>query len=262
MNDQSSPAPTAAQVTELLRVVAARSGGLVRLDPGIGDIRMDTWPVPVPEEIRALLREIGGVRIVTSRSVVNGHESIDRVDLDHDLNRGGYDGHGADWYQDHAGGPGTHWFVHTDHGDTHTYVDVDRETGAWGPVLDFWDATDTVRAADSLPAWLHRLGSCLSRALDETGTEDVRAFGHRFADLWPEPEQPYTDVPYVTAAEALAGADQVLSEAAAGLPQDARLADLRAVAGPARVDFRLPVTCRYSRHAGGGVLAATPWDGD
>ncbi|WP_406193747.1 hypothetical protein OH807_03505 [Kitasatospora sp. NBC_01560] len=275
----------------LLRRLAAASSGLVSLAPGIDDAAMDSWPVPVPEEIRVLFRAVGGVRFTVSRSAVNGHASYDQLDFAHPYNEGRYHGLDTNWYVEHAGGTGSHWFVHTDHGDGHTYVDVDAGTGAWGPVLRFWDATDTVRIAPSLPAWVHQVADCASRALAETsagagtaGTDTTatvtgvtgielgpdgeatpaatRAFGSRFGEHWAALDDRPPTVGTLTVPEARAAADPVLREAAAGLPEDALLADLRAVTGPARVDFRLPVTCRYARRAGGGVLIATPWDGE
>ncbi|MFJ3792718.1 SMI1/KNR4 family protein [Kitasatospora sp. NPDC090091] len=255
--------PTAAEAVAVLRRVAAASGGLVTLDPGIEDARLDAWPVVVPEEIRVLLRSVGGVRMIVSRSPVNGFESIDHVDLDHAYNHGHYAGGSTGWYLEHAGGPGTHWFVFTDHGDGHVYVDVDRESGAWGPVFMFWDATDTVRVAPSLSAWLHHLARCLERALAESPADDVRAFGMRLGALWPDGEDRPVDLESTTAAEVRVGADPLLRAAAAELPDDARLVDLRSVTGPVRVEFDLPAaTCRYGRHAEGSVLTATPWDGE
>ncbi|KOG39601.1 hypothetical protein [Streptomyces decoyicus] len=138
-------------VVARLRQLPDVSGGLVELEPGIDDARMDSWPVPVPEEIRVLFRSVGGIRITVCRSVVNGHTSAEHVDFTESFNNGEYLGHDVSWYLEHAGGPGSHWFVHLDHGDGHFYVDVDRETGAWGPVFQFWDATDTRRLALSLP---------------------------------------------------------------------------------------------------------------
>ncbi|MFD9595355.1 hypothetical protein ACFWA9_21760 [Kitasatospora sp. NPDC059973] len=252
-----------------LRRVAESSEGLVVLDPGISNEEMDGWPAPVPEEIRALLRVVGGVRITVSRSAVNHHLSIEHVDLGHPFNRGCYPAGDSSWYVEHAGGAGTHWFVYLDHGDGHTYVDVDRVTGAWGPVFRFWDATDSVRVAPSLTAWLERLADCLEEALAAARAEagpgaaiEVRTFGRHFGDRWPDPEREATTVEPVTAAAARVSGDPLLREAAAALPDDALLADLRSVTGPAAVDFPLPVSCRYARWSAGALLSATAWDGE
>ncbi|MFJ9775032.1 hypothetical protein ACIRVF_27925 [Kitasatospora sp. NPDC101157] len=275
MTDQITTTATAtagtasatATATRLHRLTEA-SGGLVALDPGIDDARMDGWPVPVPEEVRVLLRSIGGVRVTVSRSAVNGHESHEHVDLDHCYNRGRYGSADVSWYQEHAGGVGTHWFVHTDHGDGHTYVDVDPRTGVWGPVFRFWDATDTDRVAPSLTAWLDHLADCLEQAL-AAGTEapgtaaEVGVFGRRFGELWPDGDRHTTSVEDITAARLRTSEDDVLRAAAQDLPDDARVADLRSVTGRASVDFwAVGATCRYARRAGGAVLAAVPWDGE
>ncbi|MEJ8654283.1 hypothetical protein WKI65_41130 [Streptomyces sp. MS1.AVA.3] len=177
-------------VVARLRQLPDVSGGLVELEPGIDDARMDSWPVPVPAEIRVLFRCVGGIRITVRRSVVNRHTSAEHIDFTESFNNGEYLGHDVSWYLEHAGGPGSHWFVHLDHGDGHFYVDVDRETDA--------------RSAD----------------------------------------------------------DPVLREVAAGLPDDAFLADLRSVVGVTEVLFGLPVSCRYARRHGGAVLTAVQWDGE
>ncbi|MEV0538136.1 hypothetical protein [Kitasatospora sp. NPDC050463] len=217
----------------------------------------------MPEDIRALLRSVGGIRITLYRSVVNGHESGEHVDLDHGYNHEVVES----WYQEHAGGVGTHWFIYTDHGDGHTYVDVDPQTGAWGPVFQFWDALDTDRMAPSLPAWLDHLADCLEQALADAGNDgagaDVEAFRRRLGDLWPDGDRDTTIVEDITAVQARTSDDGVLRAAAADLPDDARLADLRPVTGRASVNFwTIGATCRYVRRAGGGVVVAIPWDGE
>ncbi|MGV9264946.1 hypothetical protein ACWDRR_09815 [Kitasatospora sp. NPDC003701] len=263
-----------AEAVLLLRRLAEDSSGLITLDPGIDDDVLDGWPVPVPEAIRVLLRAVAGVRITVARSEVNGHTSYEHLDFVHPYNEGRYHGHDTSWYLDHVGGAGSHWFVHTDHGDGHTYVDVDRDTGGWGPVFRFWDDTDTVRVAPSLPVWLQEFADCARRALVETGTlttatggtapgaAAIRAFGSSFAEHWTALDAKPAAVRPVTVPEARSATDPVLRAAAADLPDDALLADLRPVTGPARVHFPFPVSCQYARRHGGTVLIATPWDGE
>ncbi|MGW6917993.1 SMI1/KNR4 family protein [Kitasatospora sp. NPDC054939] len=245
----------------LLQDVARASDGLVKFDAGITDERMDAWAVPVPDGLRALFREIGGIRIQVGRVADNGYVPAEHISFDHAYDTGLYNGYNVSWYQDHAGGVGSHRFLYTDHGDGHTYVDVDRTTGHWGPVLVFWDATDTQLLAPSLEEWLRHLAACLRAALDGAGTEP-HAFGRAFADRWdPTAERP-VDLPVLDVAGALAGGDPVLARIAAGLPADARLADLRGADGVARVEFGPWATCRYARHENGAVLSAVPWDGE
>ncbi|MGG7569443.1 hypothetical protein [Streptomyces sirii] len=249
-------------VVAAVRQLPEISGGLVALEAGIEDARMDSWPVPVPEEIRTVFRSVGGIRITVSRSVVNGATSSELLDFTESFNNGDHQGYDVTWYLDHAGGAGSHWFVHLDHGDGHTYVDVDRETGAWGPVFRFWDATDTRRLALSLLDWLRELGECVQQAATEAGTEDANAFGRAFTDRWLECAEGSVSVVPVRVADVRAADDPVLREAAAGLPDDALLADLRPVVGVAEVIFDHPVSCRYARRHGGAVLTAVPWDGE
>jgi hypothetical protein len=53
-----------AEVVTVLREAAAKAPeGAVRLLPGLADEAMDSWNVPVPEDIRAILRQVGGLRI-------------------------------------------------------------------------------------------------------------------------------------------------------------------------------------------------------
>ncbi|WP_354644011.1 SMI1/KNR4 family protein [Kitasatospora camelliae] len=251
----------AEDLTELLRRVAARSEGLVELEPGLSEERMDAWPVPVPPELRALFRETAGMRIAVSPVAANGYVAIEHISFDHPYNSGGYHGADVSWYQDHAGGPDSHRFLYTDTGDGHVYVDVDRESGAWGPVFEFWDATDTQRIAPSLDAWLRDLAGHVEAALTTAGTEP-RAFGREFLDRWHDSRDRPTRLTPVPVTDARESTDPLLREVAARLPDTARLVDLRTTEGLAFVDFRHPVTCRYTRHANGTILAATPWTGE
>jgi hypothetical protein len=48
-------------VAELRALAAELGSDAVTVHPGCSDAEMDTWPVPVPEDIRTVLREIGGL---------------------------------------------------------------------------------------------------------------------------------------------------------------------------------------------------------
>ncbi|MGW9171990.1 hypothetical protein [Streptomyces decoyicus] len=102
----------------------------------------------------------------------------------------------------------------------------------------------------------------MHQAVAEAGTEDTNAFGAAFTDRWCEPAGDPVPVTPVGATDARSSDDPVLRDAAAGLPDEALLADLRPVAGVAEVLFDLPVSCRYARWHGGAVLTAVPWDGE
>ncbi|MFE6740202.1 hypothetical protein [Streptomyces tubercidicus] len=94
------------------------------------------------------------------------------------------------------------------------------------------------------------------------GTEDTNAFGTAFTGRWFEPAEDPVPVAPVRATDARSSDDPALRDAAAGLPDDAFLADLRPVAGVAEVLFDLPVSCRYARWHGGAILTAVQWDGE
>lgn len=242
----------------LLRETADQSDGLVELRPGLSDARMDTWAAPVPEEIRELLRAVGGIRIAFGRSKADGGYLFTDIDFDEPLNEGTAPG-GADgsWYVKQAGGPGTHHFVHLTSAGGFVYVDVDRQTGTWGPVFTFSDDNDTQRLAGSLHAWVRRTATCLRDAVEEAAGDPTK-LSLVFDETWREPERSGPDVLPVSAADARASADPVIRSVAAALPDDGALADLREVDGCAQVIFQFPEHCRFGRAHGGTVLTAVP----
>ncbi|MGW8455594.1 hypothetical protein ACWGLO_29305 [Streptomyces niveus] len=246
----------------LLRETAEESDGLVELRPGLSDARMDTWAAPVPEEIRVLLRAVGGIRIAFGRSRTDGGYLFTDIDFDEPLNEGKAPGGGdGSWYVERAGGPGTHHFVHLDSAGGFVYVDVsaggDGETSTWGPVFTFSDDNDTQRLADSLPAWARRTAECLRDAVREADG-DVTKLNSAFAESWREPERSGPDVLPVSAVEARASADPVVRSVAEALPDDGALADFRGVDGCAQVIFQFPEECRFGRAHGGTVPTAVP----
>ncbi|MEV0776590.1 hypothetical protein [Streptomyces sp. NPDC050428] len=242
----------------LLREIADSSDGLVELRPGLSDSRMDAWAAPVPEEIRVLLRAVGGVRIAFGRRKDDGTCLFSEIDFDEPINEGKAPGGGdGSWYVRQAGGPGTHRFVHLDSAGGFTYVDVDRETGAWGPVFIFWDDNDSILLDGSLHAWLHRTAVCLHGALRDAAG-NVHAFDSAFTETWKEPQRNTPQVPTIPAAEARTSPDPVIRSVAAALPDDGALADLREVAGAALVMFDFPELCRFGRAHRGTVLTAIP----
>ncbi|MFD3481794.1 hypothetical protein [Streptomyces sp. NPDC058665] len=246
----------------LLREIADGSGGLVQLRPGLSDARMDAWAAPVPEEIRVLLRAVGGVRIAFGRRKDDDAFLFSEIDFDASLNEGTHPmGGDGSWYVEQAGGQGTHRLVHLDSAGGFTYVDVDRETGAWGPVFIFWDDNDTTRLDSSLHAWLHRTARCLREALADADG-NPHAFDSAFTETWREPHRDAPQVPTIPAAEARMSPDPVIRSVAAALPDDGSLADLREVAGAAVVIFDFPEPCRFGRAHGGTVLTAIPADPD
>ncbi|WP_433200922.1 SMI1/KNR4 family protein [Nocardia sp. CA-107356] len=246
-----------AQVIAELRSTADASGGLMVLDPGVDDDTMDSWPVRVPEDIRTLLRAIGGVRITDSCSTKNGHRSYDEFDFGARFN---HLDEVANWYVARAGGRGTHWFVREGFDGSFIYVDVDPDSGAWGPVFIFWDSSDTVRLAESLPDLLMELAGDVLVALTESGG-DAGEFADVYAGRAGIRHDHEYDMEPVAAAALRSGADAALAALAAGLPNDAMVADLRGVAGKARVDVDpLGSYFEFRRAALGRVLMGVPWD--
>lgn len=242
----------------LLREIADGSDGLVQLRPGLSDARMEAWAAPVPEEIRVLLRAVGGLRIAFGRRKDDGTYLYSEIDFDESLNDGTFPlGGDGSWYVEQAGGPGTHRFVHLDAGDGFVYVDVDRETGSWGPVFIFWDANDTVRLDSSLHAWLHRTAVCLRDALRDADG-NPHAFNSAFTGSWTDHYTNVPQVPTIPAAEARTSPDPVIRSVATALPGDGALADLREVDGAALVMFDFPELCHFGRAHGGTVLTAVP----
>lgn len=242
----------------LLRETADGSGGLVQLRPGLTDTRMDAWAAPVPEDIRVLLRAVGGIRIAFGRRKDDDTYLFTDIDFDEPLNEGTSPGGGdGSWYVEQAGGPGTHRFVHLDSGGGFVYVDVDRETGGWGPVFIFWDSNDTARTDSSFLAWLHRTARCLREALRDADS-NAYAFNSAFTETWTEPAQNAPKVPTVPAVEARTSPDPVIRSVAAALPDDGALADLRELDGAALVIFDFPELCHFGRTHGGAVLTAVP----
>lgn len=242
----------------LLREIADGSGGLVQLRPGLSDARMDAWAAPVPEEIRVLLRAVGGLRIAFGRREDDGAFLFSEIDFDESLNEGTHPmGGDGSWYVAAAGGPGTHRFVRLDSAGGFTYVDIDRETGAWGPVFTFSDDNDTTRLDSSPHAWLHRTARCLREAL-RNADGDAYAFDSAFTEVWNAPHRDAPRVPAIPAVEARTSPDPVIRAVAATLPDDGAVADLREVDGPALVIFDFPELCHFGRAHTGTVLTAVP----
>ncbi|ORT58041.1 hypothetical protein [Streptomyces sp. CB03238] len=112
-------------------VAALRARGLDILD-GIPDTDLDRWPVSVPEEVRVVLREIGGVR---------------EGDVRYEFGPGSF--------------AGERWWL-GDFPDDGTSLIVGVGGANWGPVLrsEGWgEDTEFVVEAPSFTAWLLALGT-------------------------------------------------------------------------------------------------------
>ncbi|WP_214406214.1 hypothetical protein [Pseudonocardia lacus] len=103
-----------------LRGIERDARGLVTLVPGIAHGVMDGWPVTLPEGIRALFREVGGIRVKDWEEFLFTRHCADVGECTHCLRAGG-------------GAENTFWVVHTNAAAETYYVDVDPQSGRWGP---------------------------------------------------------------------------------------------------------------------------------
>ncbi|WP_280276773.1 hypothetical protein [Nocardia wallacei] len=112
---------------------------------------------------------------------------------------------------------------------------LDADSGAWGPVFIFWASSETVRLAESLPDLLMELAGDVLAAWTESGG-DASKFADVYADRAGIRHDHENGIEPVAAVALRRGSDAALAAIAAGLPDDAVIADLRGVAGKARVD--------------------------
>lgn len=228
-----------------MRAVAERSEGRLMLSPGVTDERMDAWPVPVPAAVRALLRETGGFTLTPSR---------DPVDFDHPLNS-------ATGFR-REGPVGTHWIIWDDGSCNIHYVDVDPETGSWGRVFSSWEDESAKLEASDLAGWIGSHLDAVESALTELAEADEdddleQLFLDEFWDALPSKPK-VLDIPVP---QARLSPDPLVADIACGLPESARLADLRACADTGFVPFDgLPGPVMYQRFHEGTFLAAIPYE--
>ncbi|MFJ7157276.1 hypothetical protein ACIQUQ_20300 [Streptomyces sp. NPDC101118] len=244
---------------------AAGAEESVRLGDGVTDAEMDGWGVPVPGPVREVCRRAGLLQVGDHDAFGAPHPA-------------GSGRPGAGW---RCGEPGSYRIVHTNAGAETYYVDVDRGTGAWGPVFGFREGHGAELVAPSYQHWLVGVAGvvrCAARYEEHFGdfataflnwfTGDFADAGEEFPEDAPEAvaaaREPGT-VGVMTVAEALGSGDPVLVDAGSRLPERALLADLRSASGPVAVPFgRSPAwpggTPVYQRFHGGLVLAAVAAD--
>ncbi|CAM5661922.1 hypothetical protein SAVIM338S_06796 [Streptomyces avidinii] len=242
-----------------LRELAARQPGFVVLAEGATDAVLDTWPVPVPEDVRVVLREIGGV-------TVTGLPPLELLP----------------WEPEHAadpelhrmlGGDGTYWplaRVRYGRGHALAQVRIDPATGEWGYVLSVLSETAKLReypevklVAESLPALLLAYAGRARRAAEAAGADGTPRVPGDGGWLFPNTGEPW---PRPAPVEEWTGsADPLLAATAAGLPGGTHAADLRRVPVPSDLCFHRaqgwPYAARLDRlhfAAGGRIAAAVP----
>ncbi|SPT51996.1 SMI1/KNR4 family protein [Actinomadura madurae] len=235
------PHAVAARFQELARV----SDGRIGLLPAVPDDEMSSWATPVPEDVRAFLGTVGGFTI-GDRHVFDFNHPDNHVPVANENWPLGADS-------------STYWLLHSDGSATTYYVDV--ENGAWGRVFSFWEEPHARLVAPSLLSWADNLASGLEAALRTDGD-----LGQAFSDwLFGNEESlsrhPENTVQPMPAATARVSGDPEIAAAAAHLPDDAFLADLRKAVYPTEIPFASVVPygeeVTYARSANGRFLTAT-----
>ncbi|MBT2546281.1 hypothetical protein J7E99_37875 [Streptomyces sp. ISL-44] len=250
------PADAADRAVAGLRALAAEFPSFVVLDAGVDDRTMDGWPVPVPAEVRSVLREIGAVAIAglpALRLLPGAPEHEVAPEVHHMM-----------------GGDGTYWplaRIGYGHSPALLQIRVDPETGRWGYAVSVPAEAKALREypevallAESLPDLLLTFARLARQAVDGPDfagrvTGDTRWLFPNTGEPWPRP---------APVGEWAGSADPLLA-AAAGLPAGTHAADLRAVPIPSDLCFYRaagwPYAARLDRlhfAAGGGLAAAVP----
>lgn len=257
MPDQDKhPEPDTGDVISRLGEIARDSRGLVTLLPGIPDRQLSSSPIPVPDNIRAFLREVSGFTINDNILEFNFNRPENYTPATNEV-----------WP---LGSDPTSWILHSDGSATTYYADVDPERGTWGRIFSFWEDPYSTLIAPSFMSWVDNLSIGIDHTLEAVSRTDhpgehVRAafsewlFGSedslarrssRVASMIPLP-----------ALEAQSSDDPEIADVASQLPDDAFLADLRVAEFPTEVNFEaiFPVGeyIKYQRLRSGTFLAAT-----
>lgn len=222
------PANAPARAVAELRALAAAFPDRVVLGPGCADAAMDAWPVPVPEDVRTVLREIGAV-------AVDGMPPLRLLP--------GAPEHAVDPEAHRMmGGDGAYWPValarHARRGAL-VQVRVDAESGTWGYVVsvpagpaELREDPEVTVLAESLP---HLLLTVARYAREAAATGDfARAVRDATRSFFPNTGDPWTrPVPV----EEFAGSGDPLTAALADLLAGTHAADLRGAPFPSDVCF-------------------------
>lgn len=212
------PADAAHRAVTELRALASAHPELVALDEGCTDAEMDAWPVPVPDDIRTVLRDIGGVRMA-GLPPLRFLPGVPEHRVDPEVHR-------------MMGGDGTYWpvaRVQYPHSAALAQVRVDADTGEWGYAVSLPSDLDGLSQdpelsllAESLPHLL----LTVARIARESAASGNFAAHVRAATAWfmPNTGEPWTrPVPV----EEWAGTTDPLRAALTGLPPGTHVADLR-----------------------------------
>ncbi|MCX5307853.1 MULTISPECIES: hypothetical protein [Streptomyces] len=247
------PADAARRAVAELRELADGCPAFVVLDPGCADSVMDGWTVPVPEDVRTVLRAIGGVAIAglpALRLLPGAPEHA----VDPELHR-------------MLGGDGSYWpLARISHGRGHALaqIRIDAATGRWGYVVSVPGDGESLREypelallAESLPDLLLTFARLARRAA--SGPDFAARMARDTRWLFPNTGEPW---PRPAPVGEWAGSADPLLAAATTLPDGSHAADLRAVPIPSDLCFYRaagwPYAARLERlhFAGAGQLAA------
>ncbi|MCX5077044.1 hypothetical protein OHA84_05255 [Streptomyces sp. NBC_00513] len=253
----ASPEDAPHRAVAELRALAAEFPSYVVLEAGSADSVMDGWPVPVPEDVRVVLREFGSVT-VTGLPTLWLRPGGDALGVDPELHR-------------MLGGDGTYWplaGVRYGRGGALVQIRIDPEAGQWGYAVSVPADPAALRRYPEVkllaesPADL--LLDLVRRVRRAAGGPD---FAARIAGvtqwLFPNTGEPW---PRPTPVSEWAGStDPLLAAAVAELPDGAYAADLREVPLPSDLCFHRarewPYSARLDRlhfPAGGRLAAAVP----
>ncbi|MEV6212975.1 hypothetical protein [Kitasatospora sp. NPDC051914] len=222
------PADAPQRAVAELRALAAAHPESVRLEPGCTDAEMDGWPVPVPPEVRAVVREIGGVAVAglpVLRLLPGGPEHR----ADPEVHR-------------MLGGDGTYWPIALVSYGQHralAQIRIDPDSGEWGCAV-------TVSAEERLlqeyPE-LTLLGESLADLLltvariareAAAAADFARSAGAASGWFFPNTGEPWV-LPEPVAD--WAKSEDPLLAAAAALPEGTFAGDLRAAPAPGDLCF-------------------------
>ncbi|MGW0752143.1 hypothetical protein [Streptomyces sp. NPDC002587] len=250
------PADAADRAVAELRELASGFPSFVALEAGVGDHVMDGWAVPVPADVRCVLREIGAVAIA-GLPALRLLPGAPEHEVDPEVHR-------------MMGGDGTYWplaRIGYGHSPALLQIRVDPENGRWGYAVSVPAEAKALReypevalVAESLPDLLLTFARLARQAVDGPDfagrvSRDTRWLFPNTGEPWPRP---------APVGEWAGSADPLLA-AAAGLPAGTHAADLRAVPIPSDLCFYRaagwPYAARLDRlhfAAGGGLAAAVP----
>ena len=260
------PGDAAASAVSRLHALARRFPKLVTLAEGTADAELDRWPVPVPPDVRTVLRAIGEVRVAGMPALrLMPGEPWQQVDPA--LHRI-IDGDGPYWPLAHVGhGPRSVSLAH---------VRIDSATGQWGYVVSVPGGADALRdepelvlLAESLPALLLNVARIAEEAVSRaaaSGADPASLITGVSTWFTPNTGQPWTmPVPV----EEWAGDPDPLRARAAAFPPGSHAADLRDSPVPTDLCFYRAESWSWHRTldrlhflGGGEVVVAVAETGD